>query len=475
MSQVTEQNQDRRARPRKEAKRNLWWHFNRFLERHLPEGLYPRSLIIIIVPMVVLQSLMIYFVLEQHWSEVTKQLSRAVARDMAFVVAVYENSDKSPDALKDLERLANQHLKLGLTVLPRTKLPESTPNETSLLSRGGFARYLVEKKLNKYIANRIVKPFTLKVGGDKRFVEAHILAADNLVFRFLVAEERVSAPKTLVLLLSVVGSALILIVVAIAFLRKQVDPIVRLANAANDFGKGREVKDFHPSGATEVKSAARAFLHMKDRIARHVEQRTAMLAGVSHDLRTILTRFKLELAFLGNDEKVAALKQDVNEMQDMLEGYMSFVKGDGGEQVVETNITSILKTIQSEVMRSGYPVRLVHRADIVAMVKPDAFKRLVVNLVNNAVRFGEVVELDTKLDDHMLFVFVDDDGPGIAEEARDDVFRPFVRLDQARNQDATGTGLGLAIARDIANSHGGRVVLEDSKLGGLRAIIEIPV
>ncbi|HFC05677.1 MAG TPA: two-component sensor histidine kinase [Rhizobiales bacterium] len=461
--------------PGPEPKRTLYWHFNRFLERHLPEGLYPRSLIIIIVPMVLLQSLMIYFVLEQHWSEVTKQLSRSVARDMALVVAMYEDSDKSPEALKEIESLTNQHLKLGFTALVDAQLPERVGGRAFSLLGNDLARYLVEKKLTKYLANRVDKPFRLDLSGQTRFVDARIMVDKGLVFRFLIEENRVSAPKTFVLLASMIGSSLILIVVAIAFLRKQVDPIVRLANAAKDFGMGREVVNFKPSGATEVKSAARAFLHMKDRIARHVEQRTAMLAGVSHDLRTILTRFKLELAFLGNNETVDALKQDVNEMQDMLEGYMSFVKGDGGETTVEKDITEILKGIQSDVMRSGNHLRLVHRAPIMAMVKPDAFKRLVVNLVNNAVRFGDMVELDAEIRDKILYVYVDDNGPGIDKKDRDDVFRPFVRLDQSRNQDSTGTGLGLAIARDIANSHGGRVVLGKSRLGGLRAIIEIPV
>ncbi len=457
------------------AKHTLYWHFNRFLERHLPEGLYPRSLIIIIVPMVILQSLMIYFVLEQHWSEVTKQLSRSVARDMAFVVSMYENSDRSPKALDNIERLANRHLKLGFTVLTNSKLPTQDDGPSLSLFSSDFSKYLVEKKLSKYIDNRVEKPFRLNMTGQDGFVDAHILVEDGLVFRFQVSEDRVSAPKTLVLLFSVIGSSLILIVVAIAFLRKQVDPIVRLANAAKDFGMGREVVNFHPTGATEVKSAARAFLNMKDRIARHVEQRTAMLAGVSHDLRTILTRFKLELAFLGSGEKVEALKEDVNEMQDMLEGYMSFVKGDGGEVAVECDIVEILKNIQNESLRSGNQIRFDLQRPIVAMIKPDAFKRLMVNLVGNAVRFGEQVELDAKLKPGTLYVYVDDDGPGIARQSRDDVFRPFVRLDQSRNQDSTGTGLGLAIARDIANSHGGRVVLEDSKLGGLRAIVEIPV
>ena len=449
-----------------DERRGLYWRFNRFLERHLPEGLYPRSLIIVIAPMVLLQSLMIYFVLEQHWSEVTKQLSRSVVRDMAFVISMYEISDRSDQAIKQIEELANQHLKLGLSVQKESSLPPLAPKPY-------FS--LVEKKLSKYIGNRVYKPFWLDTISKVGYVDARVQVGKDLVFRFLLPESRVSAPRTMVLLLSMIGSSLILIAVAIAFLRKQIVPIVRLADAATAFGLGREVKEFYPSGAAEVRSAANAFISMRERIGRHVEQRTAMLAGVSHDLRTILTRFKLELAMLGEGDKVSALKQDVNEMQGMLEGYMSFVKGDGGETSITCDISEILKSVYSEAKRSGHGIRLHHRAAIMAPVKPDSFKRVVVNLVNNAVRFGERVELDAEIKQGVLCVYVDDDGPGIEPDQYSEVFRPFVRLDQARNQNTTGTGLGMAIAQDIVHSHGGKIVLGKSRLGGLRVMIEIPV
>ena len=448
------------------APHTLWWRFNRFLERHLPEGLYPRSLIIVIAPMVLLQSLTIYFVLEQHWSEVTKRLSRAVARDMATVIAVYEYSDKSDATLAKLVETTNLHMKLGLTVEKKTELPPLAPKPY-------FS--LVEKKLSKYIGNRVRKPFWLDTISKAGFVDVRVQVDKGLIFRFLIRETRVSASKTILLLASMLGSSLILIVVAIAFLRKQITPIVRLADAAKDFGLGRESKEFQPSGAIEVKSAAYAFLNMKERIARHVEQRTAMLAGVSHDLRTILTRFKLELAFLGDNKSVDALKEDVDEMQGMLEGYMAFVKGDGGERSVDHDISQTFRSIQTEIIRSGKHIRLIGPLGLSARVKPDSFKRMVVNLVVNALRFGDKVELGAEIKDGLLVITVDDNGPGIAPEHREEVFRPFVRLDEARNLDMSGTGLGLAIALDIAHSHGGTITLEDSPLGGLRARVEIPV
>ena len=271
------------------------------------------------------------------------------------------------------------------------------------------------------------------------------------------------------------GSSLILIVVAIAFLRKQITPIVRLADAAKDFGLGREGKVFHPSGAIEVKNAAYAFINMKERIARHVDQRTAMLAGVSHDLRTILTRFKLELAFLGENKTVNALKEDVDEMQGMLEGYMAFVKGDGGEVSTDHDVSQTFRSIQTQVIRSGRHIRLIGTNSLRARVKPDAFKRMVVNLVDNALRFGDEVQLVAMIDGAKLIINVDDNGPGISHDKHIEVFRPFVRLDEARNLDSSGTGLGLAIALDIAHSHGGSIKLEEGPLGGLRARVEIPV
>jgi two-component system osmolarity sensor histidine kinase EnvZ len=266
-----------------------------------------------------------------------------------------------------------------------------------------------------------------------------------------------------------------LLVIAIAFMRKQIKPIVELAHAARSFGMGHDVSSFMPRGATEVKQAAHAFLNMKERIERHVEQRTAMLAGVSHDLRTILTRFKLELAFLGENKKVRALKEDVDEMQRMLDAYMAFVRGAGGERAEAADIPQMLEGAAKTAQRGPRQVKVEAAKGLRAKVKPNAFRRLAVNLIANAARFGKAVAVAAKAEGSRLIVTVDDDGPGIPPESREDVFRPFFRLDSARNQDETGTGLGLAIARDIARAHGGDIRLEDSPLGGLRAVVEIPV
>jgi two-component system, OmpR family, osmolarity sensor histidine kinase EnvZ len=267
----------------------------------------------------------------------------------------------------------------------------------------------------------------------------------------------------------------VLFSIALWFLRNQIRPILLLAEAARNFGMGRSLGDFHPRGAAEVREASQAFLNMKDRIERHVEQRTGMLAGVSHDLRTVLTRFKLELAFLKDGPQVRALKEDVDEMQRMLEAYIAFVRGDGGEKSSTQDIGEMLRTVSALASKSKKAIAVAAPPGLMASVKPNAFRRLLTNLIANAARYADDVKVDAREEGNHLTITVDDDGPGIPESLRTEVFKPFVRLDHARNQDETGTGLGLAIALDIARAHGGDVTLSDSPLGGLRAVVEIPV
>jgi two-component system, OmpR family, osmolarity sensor histidine kinase EnvZ len=263
--------------------------------------------------------------------------------------------------------------------------------------------------------------------------------------------------------------------IAILFLRNQIKPIVRLADAAEAFGKGRDAPNFRPRGAREVRRAAAAFLEMKVRLERAMEQRTTMLAGVSHDLRTVLTRFKLELAFFGDGAEVDAIKKDVDEMAAMLEAYLAFARGDTGEQSEPTDIEALLEDLRLDAERHGHPATVAFHGPPEVTVRPAAFKRCIYNLVSNAGRFAKNIAITGHCDHRWLTVTVDDDGPGIPQQLREDVFKPFLRLDDARNQDEGGTGLGLAIARDIARSHGGDITLGSSATGGLRATVRVPV
>jgi two-component system, OmpR family, osmolarity sensor histidine kinase EnvZ len=438
--------------------------FSRFLERHLPEGLYPRSLIIVVTPMVLLQSFVAFTFMERHWDTVTKRLSRATTQDIAMLIDVYETYPQDKDH-QQLVRMANDRLDISLSITKGESLP--APKPKPLFS-------LLDTTLSKEITKRIGRPFWIDTVGQSNYVDIRI-KVDEAIFRIITRRSRTYASNSEIFLLWMIGTSFVLLTVAIVFLRNQIRPIQQLAEAAQSFGMGRDVPDFRPRGAIEVQRASLAFLQMRERIERHVEQRTAMLAGVSHDLRTMLTRFKLQLAMLGDDPQVKELQNDVNEMQHMLEDYVAFVRGDGGEVSVETDVGAMLEDIRCRAATQDFPVSLDAPPNLVVPVKPNAFKRCVSNLVSNAARFATRVDIRVARDDKYLRISVDDDGPGIPEDMRDDVFRPFFRLDDARNQDTGGTGLGLAIARDIARSHGGDIRLGDSPLGGLRATVRVPV
>ena len=443
----------------------FYFRFNRFLERHMPTGLYYRSLIIVIAPIVLLQTIMAGIILERHWDNVTKVLGRSLAREIGLVTDLYDRSDKSDDAIREIELVANKRLKLGLEITRGETLP--APIDRTLYS-------LVDDKMTKYLERETGRPFWINSTAQDGKVEIRVEADKGLIFRIVTEEDRAYAAGTFLLLFWMLLSSFVLLTIAVVFLRKQITPIVELAKAAKGFGMGREVADFRPRGASEVREAGLAFVDMQHRITRHVEQRTAMLAGVSHDLRTILTRFKLELAFLGNGPKVKPLKEDVEEMQRMLEAYMAFVRGDGGEKTEAVNLAQMFGSVASAVTR-GKSLVALDVQDVDVNIKPNAFRRLISNLLGNAVRYAKHVRVKGGVENRLLTILVDDDGPGIPVENREDAFRPFVRLDHARNLDETGTGLGLAIALDIAHAHGGEIKLDESPAGGLRAVVLIPV
>jgi len=276
-----------------------------------------------------------------------------------------------------------------------------------------------------------------------------------------------------------VGSALILTGIAIVFLRNQVRPIERLALAADAFGKGRSVPDFNPYGATEVRRAARAFLTMRERIERHVQQRTEMLAGVSHDLKTPLTRMKLSLAMMGDSPDTKALRDDIAEMERMLDEYLEFARGESGEQPATTDLSELVHEAASSAARAGSTIAdriaLTLPAGVFVTARRMALKRSITNLIDNALKHGTRVAVSVSAQTRTAEVIVEDDGPGIPESRTEEAFRPFHRLDEGRNLQAGGVGLGLAIARDVARAHGGDILLGKSDLGGLRATIRLPV
>jgi two-component system, OmpR family, osmolarity sensor histidine kinase EnvZ len=446
--------------------RTLYFRFNRFIEKYLPHELYRRSLLILLVPIILIQLITAGIVLDRHWDQMTKVLGRGLSNEIDLVVSLYNKSDKSPEAVKEILSLVKDRLKLEMTVERGAELP--TKIVVPFYS-------LFDTKMNQYLATRLSLPFWVDGNAPGNKVEVRIEVEKGLIFKFLASEERAYAAGTPWLLALMLLSTLLFTAIAVLFLRNQIRPILELARAAHAFGLGRDDRSFSPRGAAEVRLAGQAVLDMKRRIARHVDQRTAMLAGVSHDLRTILTRFRLELAVLGDNPMSKPLKEDVDEMQRMLEDYLNFVRGDGDEKTSPVKIDDAVTAAIDTANRDSNKIKLGKLPGMTLQLKANAFRRLLANILSNATRYAGHVNVTADLKDERFWLYVDDDGPGIPMAKRDDAFRPFVRLDEARNMDETGTGLGLAIALDIAHAHGGDINLEDSPMGGLRVAIKIPV
>lgn len=440
-----------------------WRWFVRWLRRRLPTGLYTRSLLIIIIPMVLLQSVVAAVFMERHWQMVTERLSLAVTRDIAAIIEVIDTFPQDAD-YSDITRIARDQLNLQISIEPDGDLPP--PREKPFFS-------ILDGILSDEITEEIRRPFWIDTVGNSNLIEIRI-KLDNRILRVITKRSQAYASNTHIFILWMVGASLVLIAISILFLRGQIRPILNLARAAENFGKGQKADSFYPRGADEVRRAGLAFILMRERIERQMEQRTAMLSGVSHDLRTILTRFKLQLALAGDNPDLAGLNEDVNDMQTMLEAYMAFAKGEVEEDVGELKLSEIFEKLEIDFELHGKELTYSIEGEDHISVRPNAFLRLVTNLASNARRYADTLHIEAKHGAKWLTIVFDDNGPGIPEKYREDVFKPFFRLDSARNLDASGTGLGLAIVRDIARSHGGNITLGDSPLGGLRATVRLP-
>ncbi|MBN9000659.1 MAG: HAMP domain-containing protein, partial [Rhizobiales bacterium] len=390
--------------------------------------------------------------------------SATVVQDIAALIDIYKGYPQDKDHTL-LRRVAQQRLGLVVDFLPPGDMPQPGPKPF-------FS--LLDQSLSAQIGRQISRPFWIDTVGRSSLVEIRI-QLDDSVMRVFAQRSAAYASNSEIFFLWMFSTSSVLLIVAVLFLRNQIRPIVRLADAAESFGKGREAPNFRPRGALEVRRAAHAFIEMKTRIERAMEQRTAMLAGVSHDLRTILTRFKLELELIGDNPELEGMRKDVDEMSGMLEAYLAFARGDGDERAQPTDISATLEELRSDAERDGQSTTVAFQGLPVVTVKQAAFKRCLGNLVSNASRYAKTIAISGHRDHRWLTITVDDDGPGIPLNMREEVFKPFLRLDDARNQDQGGSGLGLAITRDIARSHGGDVTLGDSPMGGLRATVRIPV
>ena len=441
-------------------------HPFRALKRLMPRGLFGRSLIIILAPMLILQAVVTAVFFDRHYRVVTATMTRGVANDVGYMVMLENRLPPGPERDKERETAAKL-FGYPAEFMPGARLTQTVSMPDTVLDR----------QLDYIFSSQLPEAVDFDTRAFTDYVDLRVQLKDG-VLRLLVPRARVTASNADIFILWMIGSSLVLIAIAVMFLRNQVKPIERLAHAAQSFGKGRSIPDFKPSGAAEVRRAATAFIQMRERIDRFVQQRTDMLAGISHDLKTPLTRLRLQLAMMKRDEDTLAMEGDIAEMERMLNEYLDFARGEGGGVAEPTDLAVLAAEAVADAGRAhdaGHRITLSIAEPLTLAVKRNALKRCLMNLIDNALKYGTRVQVTLTHLGRMVELSVEDDGPGIADDRREEAFRPFHRLDEGRNLQTGGVGLGLAIARDIARAHGGEVRLERSSLGGLRAVIRLPM
>ena len=434
------------------------------IKKILPKSLLGRTLLIIVTPLVLLQLVSATVFYESHWTKVSRSMARSLAGDISALIELL-HQDHSPQGITAIRELAANNMGLVVT-LEKNKILANVPEKKSVS--------IVDKMFVRSLKNSVQRPFKI----DNKSLDNHLIVSIQLqegVFEVILNRKRLFSSTTYIFVLWMVGTSMILFGVATIFMRNQVKPIRRLAAAADELGKGRDAPNLKPEGAREIRQASAAFIAMRDRIQRQITQRTDMLAGVSHDLRTPLTRMKLQLEMVKDSSDTAALKDDVAEMEHMVEGYLAFARGEGFETPKPTNIAHILGDVVVSAKRRGTEVDFHTEGQFVVRIRQNAFKRCINNLLDNADRHATHVSIRTGKRGDAIEITVDDDGPGIPKHLRDEAFKPFFRLDESRNPETGGVGLGLTIARDIIRGHGGDIILSDSPSGGLRARLTLPI
>jgi len=423
-----------------------------------PRGLYARTLLMLLVPVLLILGLMTWYYYSSQVAEVNRKLAQAIARDASLIRAACLNPDYTTADHMRIQFQLETYFTCDLppAAVPETKLKTSFPYDDVLKGE---------------LAGRLGEPMFI---GRSRGADAQVhirFPVHDGTGEMIIDRKRVFMINSHIFIVWVIAFSLLMVALAIGFLNQQVRSILRLSEAARAFGRGRDLPSFRPSGATEVRDAARALIDMKQRLTAFADQRTAMLAGVSHDLRTPLTRLKLALAMMEENDDIRAAKADLDDMAMMLDEYLSFARGEEGDEPVLFDLGLIVREVTSGF---GEHVPLVGPPRVMVTGRSLALKRAVSNLVSNALKYASTARVTLVDGPHWAEVVVDDDGPGIPPDRHEEAFRPFSRLDEARSQNESGSGLGLTLARDTARLHGGDVRLSTSPLGGLRAVLRVP-
>lgn len=438
--------------------------FKLSLSKYTPKGLFARSLLIIVMPIALMQILVTYLFFDLHWGQVSRFLSEACAGDIAYITKNYIDNPNNEN-LEKLKNDAQETLRLSVALQEGADLPKFKPSSK-------IPAY--DRTLSHALDGILKNEYWFDTTRYPDYVDIRVKIPQGTL-RFLAYRDRVFASTGGIFILWLVGATIMLAAVSVLFIRNQVRPIERLSYAAESFGRGESV-ELTPAGSREIRRATQAFLDMRARINRHIEQRTNILAGVSHDLRTPLTRLKLELALLGKSENFDAIRDDIKQMEEMLDEYLAFARGQWAEGTEIINLFSTLSEIVKDATRNNQNINLIpFDKNILISGREVSLTRCFNNLISNAIFYGKKCEISVNCNEKYVFINFDDDGTGIDPKDYQAALSPFARLDSSRNQNKKGVGLGLSIARDIAHSHGGEIMLSKSHLGGLKAIIRLPL
>ncbi len=430
------------------------------IKKFLPQTLLGRSILILIVPLIILQIIITLIFYNRHWDTIIRHRTIDFVNDITLIIESFER-DNSKTNQNWLLNTASNKLQLE-TFYYKNKKINIIKNPKQLVS--------LEKYLTKSL-EPFNKKFTLDINNEKKLITV-LVQMDNGVLEFQANKKRIFSSTTYIFILWMIGASIILFIVAFLFLKNQIKPIRKLAIAVDRFGKGKNVKNFKPSGAKEVRRVSNAFKIMKERIENSISQRNKMFSSISHDIRTILTRMKLNLELQKLNK--GGLKKDLTEMEQMVEEYLKYAKGGENEKIQKANIINIINGIKKSYSNKNINF-LEKNKTIKVSVKLNSIKRCINNIISNSLKFSKKINISCQKRNNQVQIIVDDNGPGIPKKEREKVLQPFYRVESSRNRDTGGVGLGMTIAMDIINNHGGKMFLEDSPLGGLRVIINLPI